>query len=213
MDFTCFSYRNIQIRSRPWCYVVRKQRLVWEYCAIPRCNSMCMCIPALKSVKTNKPQRMLHDCSKLSLLVVPALPLPTPTDPSPGIFSTWLNSPFSSFMPINLFFMHQFHSWHAESAPGENWWRLWVERSPPWNPTRGLPPYFGAAKPRRRCSSVEGVWSHPAGSSQLPIASLRGRKWGHPQYPQMIAKSPLLSWSRPVVGKPIGWGATMSSKI
>lgn len=181
-----------------------------QFHAVTRC--VCAFLPSNLSKQTN-PQCMLHDCSKLSLLVFPAPTLSTTTDLSPGIFSTWLNSPISSFMPINLFFMHQFRSWHAASAPGENRWRSWVERSPPWNPTRGSPPYLGAAKPRRRCSSVEGVWSQRAGSSQLPIASLRGRKWGHPQYPQMTAKSPLLSWTRPAVGKLFGSGATMSFKI
>lgn len=69
---------------------------------------------------------------------------------------------------------------HVAGATGESFWRSWVEQLPLWNPTRGSLPYFGAARPRRRFSAAGAVWSHPAGSSQLPTASLTGREWGHP---------------------------------
>ncbi|XP_050922251.1 plasminogen activator, urokinase b isoform X2 [Lates calcarifer] len=31
--------RNLYFRRRPWCYVRRNHRLVWEYCNIPHCGS------------------------------------------------------------------------------------------------------------------------------------------------------------------------------
>ncbi|TNN03367.1 hypothetical protein fugu_000396 [Takifugu bimaculatus] len=31
--------RNLHFRRRPWCYVMKNQQLLWEYCAVPRCSS------------------------------------------------------------------------------------------------------------------------------------------------------------------------------
>lgn len=37
--------RNIQYKRRPWCFVRKNRRRVWEYCSIPRCNSVSTAAP------------------------------------------------------------------------------------------------------------------------------------------------------------------------
>lgn len=37
--------RNIQYKRRPWCFVRKNRQLVWEYCSIPRCNSVSISAP------------------------------------------------------------------------------------------------------------------------------------------------------------------------
>lgn len=32
--------RNLYYRRRPWCYVMKNQQLVWEYCSVPQCDSL-----------------------------------------------------------------------------------------------------------------------------------------------------------------------------
>lgn len=52
--------RNLRLRRRPWCYVWKNQRLVWEYCAVAHCGSGS----------------------------IPAPPPPAPADPEPAAEST-----------------------------------------------------------------------------------------------------------------------------
>lgn len=118
-----FSYRNIRYRRRPWCYVVRNQRLVWEYCAIPRCNSMCMCIPGLKSVKTNKPTVHVTWLFQTvsSCIFSPTFAYTHCTESRYLLYLTELAIfKLHGHKPI---FHYQFRSWHAAGAPGENRWR------------------------------------------------------------------------------------------
>ncbi|CAJ1081470.1 plasminogen activator%2C urokinase b [Xyrichtys novacula] len=34
----CYLRRNLLYKRRPWCYVWKRQQLMWEYCDIPRCG-------------------------------------------------------------------------------------------------------------------------------------------------------------------------------
>lgn len=105
---------------------------------------------------SNKIQTKCYVLTRSNLLVPDPPTEPEPGKPPPLLHS--LNHPhgilfhcFTSVSPPQL------QSPHVASAPGESRRRSWEEQLPPWNPTRGLLPYIGAANPRRRFSAAGGV--------------------------------------------------------
>lgn len=98
----CIPSRNLYYRRRPWCYVMKNQQLVWEYCSIPQCDSQSRMWNSFDSIWPS----FCHECKMHSNLAPPAPPSPAPTDAQPGSVLTWQNSS----CPLFKLFLYGLHS-------------------------------------------------------------------------------------------------------
>lgn len=130
----CIPSRNLYYRRRPWCYFMKNQQLVWEYCSIPQCDSQsCM----WNSFDSFWPSFFM------SVKCIPFLHLQLHLHPHPLIHSQVASSPdrthhvpcSSLFFTINPFLSPScgVHLWppYQEEADEDCWWNRGHYRIPP----------------------------------------------------------------------------------